>query len=126
MMSCRVCLVLFAPAILCSLLVESCDTVNVCSAEQCKTAPLCQSNKDHEHKCVKHEEGGTTCYCFPHCVKNINQCQESTICLVTLCASYQSNATHTVVPPTGKCNCCAELLDNCILHQLISQGCESF
>ncbi|XP_064481524.1 uncharacterized protein LOC135394623 [Ornithodoros turicata] len=126
MMSCRVCLVLLVSAILCSIVVESCDEVNLCTAEECKTAPLCQTDEDHEHKCVKHEEGGTTCYCFPHCVENIKQCEKSTICDSVRCAYYPSNATHTFVHPTGKCNCCGELLDNCELQQLISEGCQDF
>ncbi|XP_064481523.1 uncharacterized protein LOC135394622 [Ornithodoros turicata] len=126
MMSYRICLVLLVSAILCCILVESCDEVNICSLEQCKTAPLCQSNRDNEHKCVKHQEGRKTCYCFPRCVENINECQKSTRCSYVFCAYYPSNATHTWVNPTGKCNCCGELIDNCELHQLIAQGCANF
>ncbi|XP_064483253.1 uncharacterized protein LOC135396151 [Ornithodoros turicata] len=125
-MSCRIFLVVLATATLCSLLVDSCDQINICSQEQCKTAPLCRSNQDDVRKCVKHQEGGTTCYCFPHCVKNINKCQRSTRCHHVRCAYYPSNATHTWVYPTGNCNCCGALIDNCQLHQLISHGCASF
>ncbi|XP_064483251.1 uncharacterized protein LOC135396149 [Ornithodoros turicata] len=126
MMSYRICFVVFAPAILCSILVDSCDEVNICTQEQCKTAPLCPSSRRNVRNCVMHHGGGTICYCFPDCVNNIHQCQRSTICDRVRCAYYPSNATHTFVHPTGKCNCCGELIDNCVLHQLISRGCRSF
>ncbi|XP_064483252.1 uncharacterized protein LOC135396150 [Ornithodoros turicata] len=126
MMSYRICLVVLATAILCSILVDSCDRINICSREQCKTARLCQSNQDDVHKCVKHHKGGTTCYCFPRCVQNLGECRKDRICDLVDCGYYPSNATHTAVYPTGNCNCCDELIDNCLLRQLISQGCKRF